>query len=525
MHDRDKLQININTANDYFAEIVQSTTTYGLEELSSCDQSNDFEIEEVTNDQVFRKFQEIKDSSAGGCDDLSAPVLKQISRELAPYLTKIYNSSIRTSSVPLSWKKANVKILWKGKGKKDDPSNYRPISVLPIMARVFEKLVAEQMYSFCDVMEIIPSQQFGFRKHSSCETALISATNNWMKEIDDGNIVGALLIDLSKAFDSVPHDKLLAELLKIGCSNKSLGWFRSYLTDRHQRVLERPNSTEWKDVSRGVPQGSCLSPLLFNIFVREIPSICKTDTYQYADDITQSQSGKDVSHVVDSLSKSFEITKQFCDNKNLAINTKKTQFLIMHAQGKRISEDIEILIGEETLKPVKSVKLLGVTIDRYLTFGPHIDTIISKANSLLHMLSKASVMLPTALLRTVYISLVRAHLESCSAVWASAASSHLHRIDVVQKRAVRIIMNKPRDTHSAPLEKTLKLDSLESRRHNHIINIVRKCLLNDYNPALDGLFNWCPTNDHIIYNKSCRINVGKRRFENFAGELFERKFC
>ena len=197
----------------------------------------------------------------------------------------------------------------------------------------------------------------------------------------------------------------------------------------------------------------------------------------------------------------------------------------MHAQGKRIAEDIEILIGEDWVKPVKSVKLLGVIIDKYLTFGPHIDSIISKANSLLYMLARASVILPTALLRTAYISLVRSHFECCSVVWASAAYSHLHKIDIIQKRVPRIILKKPRDAHVEPLQKILKSEDLESRRHQHIISIVLRCLQNEYNPALNGFFEMNSEDNYLVYNNSYRINLGRRRFENYAGEVFNKKFC
>ena len=138
------------------------------------------------------------------------------------------------------------------------------------------------------------------------------------------------------------------------------------------------------------------------------------------------------------------------------------------------------------------------------------------------MLSRASVILPTALLRTVYISLIRSHLESCSAVWSLAANSHLHKLDIIQKRASRIILNKPRDSHAEPLQKILKLENLETRRHRHIINIVLSCLQNEYNPALNDLFETSLEGNHLIYNKSYRINLGRRRFENFAGELVDK---
>ena len=342
-----------------------------------------------------------------------------------------------------------------------------------------------------------------------------------MREIDEGKIVGALLIDLSKAFDSVPHDQLLSELMNIGCGNNVLRWFHSYLSNRVQRVYERPDSTEWKMVSRGVPQGSGLSPLLFNIFVRDIPKLNDSDTRQYADDITHSDYGKTEHEVVGKLEKAFEATKQFCDNKGLVINTEKTQFILMYAPGERIDNNIEILLGNVGVKPVKTVKLLGMTLDRYLSFGPHIDLMISKTNGLLGMLARTAAMLPTSILRTVYISLIRSHLESCSGVWASAASSHLHKLDIIQKRAARIILQKPRNTHAAPLQQILNLETLTTRRHRHIKHIVQQCLNNTYNPALDELFSWNANESCMSYNNKYRINIGRRRFENYAGELIK----
>ena len=192
----------------------------------------------------------------------------------------------------------------------------------------------------------------------------------------------------------------------------------------------------------------------------------------------------------------------------------------MHAPGKRVSEDTEILLGVSGFKPVKSVKLLGVTIDRFLTFGPHIDTVVSKCNSLLGMLGRASSLLPTQLLRTAYVSLIRSHAEYCSAVWASAASTHLHKVDVIQKRASRILLHAHRDAHSEPLQRILKLDSLELRRQKHICKIVQRCIDDNYNPVLDNLFSLNNNDGKLLYDNKSRINIGKRRFENFAAEIY-----
>ena len=150
------------------------------------------------------------------------------------------------------------------------------MSQLSVLARTFEKLIAKQLTTYCDAQDVIPPQQFGFRKASSYESALVCATKSWLQAIDKGSYVGALLIDLSKAFDTIPHQRLLSELQDIGVSMDALVWFTSFLVSRYQHVVQptRSINTELKSITRGVPQGSGLSPLVFNIFVRNMPACC-----------------------------------------------------------------------------------------------------------------------------------------------------------------------------------------------------------------------------------------------------------
>ena len=175
------------------------------------------------------------------------------------------------------------------KGHKKDLTNYRPISFLLILARTFEKLIAGQLYTFCDERKLISDSQFGFRRNSSCEQALIAMTDSWLESLDQGEYVGALLLDLSKAFDTVPHQLLFSKLANIGCSKYTISWFKSYLSDRFQRVSSRESQAQWLKVTRGVPQGSCLSPLLFNIFVKDLPQESLSTTSQFADDTTHAE--------------------------------------------------------------------------------------------------------------------------------------------------------------------------------------------------------------------------------------------
>jgi len=159
-------------------------------------------------------------------------------------ISVIMNSSINSGLFPQLWKNANVTAVWKNKGSRTVPANYRPISILPVLARTMEKEIARQLSMYCICKEIIPQQQFGFRANSSCEIALLHALDGWMRAIDKGDMVGALLVDLSKVFDTVPHQKLIMELADIGCGMLSLAWFANYLSDRFQRVVQPPIYTE-----------------------------------------------------------------------------------------------------------------------------------------------------------------------------------------------------------------------------------------------------------------------------------------
>ena len=340
----------------------------------------------------------------------------------------------------------------------------------------------------------------------------MTAIDSWIGAIDDGKYVGALLLDLSKAFDCVPHQLLIQELDCIGVGSEALVWFTSYLSGRSQRVCCNQEAAQWKPVSRGVPQGSCLSPLLFNIFVRNIPTIAETECVQYADDITESAADKDIEVVAEKLTSSFNSVKQFCASKQLVVNTSKTQLIILKTPTRKIPQDFKLVLDNCEIEPMKSVKLLGVTIDRHLTMGDHIDGVVRKCQGLLGVLRRAAPNLPHALARQAYIALIRSHLEYASAVLAPSSKTQLDRLDTIQRIAARIILGLPRDAHAAPLLETLKLPSLESRRNDHIVSLVRSIVEERSHPALNGLLRTLDTGE-VTGDSVARIGVGKKRFK------------
>jgi len=209
---------------------------------------------------------------------------------------------------------------------------------------ILEKLAAAQLYNYCELNVIIPPQQFAFRRHSSYEMALLSVTDSWLDALDKGSYVGALPIDLSKAFDTVPHLLLLSGLMNIGCNSDVIAWFRNYLTDRFQRVITHDEITQWLPVSRGFPQGSGLSPLLFNIYIRKLSQKCSSDTFQFVDDTTLVAADPFLEVVTSILTTSFNATKEFCQSHGLIINPAKTQLIIFKAAGKRISDNFHLML-------------------------------------------------------------------------------------------------------------------------------------------------------------------------------------
>jgi Reverse transcriptase (RNA-dependent DNA polymerase) len=511
-----KTTMDLSTLNVAFGKTVKASHDTALVMLPGCDNLDSFNFQALTTSDVRNMLQSIKEHTATGPDEIPAKLLKRLANAVSPQLTQIMNLSIAHSSFPAQWKEANVIPIWKSKGSKSDPSNYRPISILPVLARMAEKACAKQLSRFCEERRVVPDQQFGFRARSGCEQALIAGTNTWMGEVDEGKFVGAMLVDLSKAFDTVPHQLLLAELRNIGCSSQALQWFHSYLSGRRQRVAQSTVVTDWIDVSRGVPQGSCLSPLLFNIFVRDLPHSTQTQTIQFADDVTNSAADHDPRVVGQKLIDSYYHTKTFCESHELVINADKTQLIFFKTPGKKLPTDYELILDGCSIKPSTFVKLLGVTLDTHFTFKEHFDNIVRKCHGLLGVLTRASPFLSRDLLRLAYISLIRSHLEYCSAIFAPAAPTQLKKLDTVQKIAARIICGAPRDAHSEPLLQALRLDTLESRRKNHIIDLVRSIVQGDCHPALQNHLTVHSDGRLISKLLPSRIGIGNKRFYEVA---------
>ena len=315
-----------------------------------------------------------------------------------------------------------------------------------------------RLYSFLISNHILYTKQFGFQKEHSTEHAILQLTNQILQSFDRDEFTIGIFIDLSKAFDTVDHTILLKKLAYYGVKNNNLKWFKSYLCKRKQYISTDQGNTEMEIITCGVPQGSILGPLLFLIFVNDLPSSTALDPIMFADDTTLFHSNKNINSLFETVNKELvNITSWFHVNK-LSLNANKTKYVLFHKPRKKIYIPLSLPlleINQCVIKRVQSIKFLGVIVDENLNWKNHIDLVHNKISKSVGILYKASKLLNLSCLKSIYFALIHSYINYANAAWASSPKTELNKILVKQKQAVRIIFHEDRLAHSRPLLKKL----------------------------------------------------------------------
>ena len=359
-------------------------------------------------------------------------------RAFTETLATLINSSFEQGIFPDSLKTAKVVPIHKD-GPKTDVSNYRPISLLDSFSKIYEKLMHQRIIEFLDKNNILFDMQYGFRPGRSCEQALLNAQNSILNSLSKREITMLLLIDFSKAFDMIEHQVLLTKLEHYGVRGVALDWFKSYLSGRRQYVSVNGATSSVKPIKYGVPQGSILGPLLFVIYINDLPNISKYAKFiLYADDANILLTGKDTEEILKKFDTIALSILKWVNTNGLALNLKKTKCMIFSRQQVFINREIKI--GGVIIDREKEARFLGVIVDDKLNWSKHIATVKAKMARYVGMMYKLKYFLPLKARIQIFQSFVQSHLNYCSIVWGFAAKSNIELLFRNQKKAMRAVM-------------------------------------------------------------------------------------
>ncbi len=396
------------------------------------------------NDEVFKTIMSLKAKTSFGHDKISSKLIKLLANSIAVPLSKIINTSLSTGTVPQSWKLAKVIPIYKSK-EKSLMNNYRPISLLPSMSKILEKIIHHRLYKFCQAKGILYNKQYGFRPNHSTIHAITDFVANIMRAIENNQFTVSVLLDLSKAFDTIDHNILLSKLSHYGIRGVALEWFRSYLSERTQYVAYKDANSTRLNISCGVPQGSVLGPLLFIIYTNDLPNCLQhSQCILFADDTTLYKSSINVQDLITSIQSDLTALHDWFNANKLSLNVTKTNFMIFSPKSTNKHPTItNIQLGNQTIERVNSAKFVGLFIDDGLQWDEHIKYLSCKLSSGSYAIHSAKRTLSMQNLTQLYNSLFHSHISYGITLWGSAFKYKLRKLEVSQIKSIQSICNAP----------------------------------------------------------------------------------
>lgn len=482
-----------NALNSFFAEMVSDTSVSHEIPLGPANESYFVSFKKVTADRVEKMLENLNLNKAAGSDEILPIFLRGCADMLAPSLAHLFNESLISGIVPSGFKEANVTpILKSTKLDATCPSSYRGISLLPIISKLLEKIVEEELSAFLEEENIFSDLQFGFRRGRSAEDLLVKAVSDWSRNKDGGLTTVVAFIDLSKAFDKVKHQDLLLTLQQCGIGGTALKWFASYLSDRRQRVCTKTAKCPASEVQQGVPQGSILGPLLFNLCLAKLPklvaciaSIQSPMLLLFADDKTLYAAHKSPAAAAVMVSRALSAICNDIRPKGLSVNLAKTVYMVIGSSASSVSVSVEC--EDHQLKQVTTHTCLGVNIDNRLSWSDYVDQIASKVAQRIGCLWRIRRQLSEKARRLYFLGLIQPCLEYCAVVTATQITSKdRERLLALFRRGVRAACGATRDADIQPLLRNFGLCRLEERWLLRLLLFGYRCFCK-YGSAADCL--------------------------------------
>ena len=471
------------------------------------------------------KLVNLKQNKSTGPDGIPPFILKSSAEVISHPLCSVINSSINTASFPAGWKHAHVKPLFKS-GDKSLFSNYRPISLLPVLSKTLEHVVRKQLLCHLNESRLLYPLQSGFRSGYSTTTTLLHCCNDWYLALDHGLMVGVLFLDVAKAFDTLDHRLLMHKLQALNISSQASEWIQSYLSDRTQSTVIGDSQSNLLAIPSGVPQGTVLGPTLFSLFINDLPqAICDGTTILFADDTTIYVIGNDISAINKSLCSSLHLADEWLQTNHLSLNINKTKTMLIRSSRKKNVPSLSVHLHGSLIEQVSVFKFLGVYLNDTLTWSNHIEEVSVKVSRNIALLRRLSWFLPQSALLLFYKSFILPLFDYCDVVWYSCTKEEASSLERLQTYAAKIILRLSKHSSATSARKLLGLSTLSSRRKYHLAQHTYSTICGRHPEYLKKLF--APVTDlhnHFTRHASKgnirlpppKSNFGKKAF-SFCG--------
>ena len=383
-----------------------------------------------------------------------------------------------------------------------------------------ERILSQQLVNFFE--EKLSPYLSAYRRNYSCQTALLRILEELRIACDHKSIAAIVGIDLTKAFDCLPHELLLAKLKSYGLSSDCLLSLRSYLTDRFQRVKIGDTFSDWTRINRGVPQGSVLGPLLFNIFINDLLHIsCSSEINTYADDTQFFTSGQDPVTIQLSMQADLQSASEWFQSNGMGLNVDKCLSMWVGSN----SEDLPLQLKNRNLQLSSSMKLLGITIDNAVNFHEHVSGLVRKVSNQLQVLKRHKRLIPTGAKKRLYESFILSHLNYCSVIWLHCGKKNVDKLEKINERCLRFVFNDLHSTYNELLD-YINQPCLQDRRIHDMLTLTYRALNGNTPVYIKNLLNVKDTTynlrgQHLLnVPRVTTTTYGLHSFRYFASKLW-----
>lgn len=448
--------------NKFFCSVFTKENINNIPDLEDRSKGSELNDVQITEEIIAKHLQKLKISKSAGPDGFHPRVLKEVAPSITKPLEIIFRKSIESGQLPTQWKEAQVTPIFK-KGDRSVPGNYRPVSLTSVICKVMESIIREALMGHMKSNELFCDEQHGFVPGRSCMTQLLVCLDEWTEALDKGDPLDTIYLDFRKAFDTVPHKRLSNKIKSYGIGGKISTWIADYLRGRTQRVSVNGSTSNWSDVTSGIPQGSVLGPILFVIFINDLPDAVDSVTRIFADD-TKMYGRVVTEDDRECIQRDIERLSEWSEEWQLKFNTSKCSVMHLGQNNPKHTYTMKNNAGQdERLEVTDLEKDLGLHVDNKLTFHQHTSTTVGKANRILGIIKRTFTTRDNEVIKRLYTTMVRPILEYGNAPRIHQYAGDTDRMERVQRRATKLCTEVKDLTYEERL-KRLRLPSLYYRR-------------------------------------------------------------